>query len=506
MFAKEANLPANPYFDRIVSAATGITADSRLVEQGNIFVALQGRRQNGNSFIGEALRKGAGAIVTDQSLDIYPDIPVFVVSNARRTLAHLCAWYYGFPGRKLKITAIAGTNGKTTTALMIDTILRNAGYTTGFIGTDRIQIASDSFGSSLTTPDAPTLQKCLADMVQQKVSHVSMETSAQGIELERVAAIPFHCGILTNISPDHFDFHGSFEAYVEAKKRFLELLSESSPLCAGIDDTRVAEIAGQYNGPLISFGIHNRANITADHISPLNGGCSFRMRAATPAATFEKTCTLSLIGIHNVYNALAATSACIIHQIRPEAIIDGLARFKGVERRMQIRQLGDFTVVDDTALNPGSIDAVFEAVKQLPAAGRIVLVTAIRGNRGTVINRENAAQFVKWGNFFNIERIIVSSSHSHIDSLNYVTAEEETAFLKTLSQANFSFAHFRELPDAISYALTMLKAGDLLLLLGAQGMDPAGSILDTLLHARETTNLTLETKQNHCSLPSEERP
>ena len=173
---------------------------------------------------------------------------------------------------------------------------------------------------------------------------------------------------------------------------------------------------------------------------------------------------------------------------------------------MQIRQLGDFTVVDDTALNPGSIDAVFEAVKQLPAAGRIVLVTAIRGNRGTVINRENAAQFVKWGNFFNIERIIVSSSHSHIDSLNYVTAEEETAFLKTLSQANFSFAHFRELPDAISYALTMLKAGDLLLLLGAQGMDPAGSILDTLLHARETTNLTLETKQNHCSLPSEERP
>jgi len=505
VFAREENLPANPYFDRIISAATGITADSRLVEQGNIFVALKGRQQNGNYFIGEAIRKGAGAIVTDQSLDIYPAIPVFVVSNARRTLAHLCAWYYGFPGRKLKITAVAGTNGKTTTALMIDTILRNAGYTTGFIGTDRIRIASDNYGSSLTTPDAPTLQKCLSNMVQQKVSHVTMETSAQGIELERVAATPFHCGVLTNISPDHYDFHGSFDAYVAAKKRFLTLLSNPSPLCANFDDTRVAEIAGQYNGPVISFGLHSRANITADQISLTDGGCSFRIRAATPAVTFEKTCTLSLVGIHNVYNALAAASACIIHQILPEAIIDGLARFKGVERRMQIRQLGDFTIVDDTALNPGSIDAVFEAVKQL-SPGRIVLVTAIRGNRGTVINRENAAQFVKWGKFFNIERIIVSSSHSHIDSLNYVTAEEETAFLKTLSQANFSFAHFRELPDAISYALTMLKAGDLLLLLGAQGMDPAGAILGNLLNARETTGLPQQTEQTPCSLPAGERP
>lgn len=485
LFALHESRPANQFFDRIITCATGIAADSRLVQPGNVFVALKGLHSNGNFYIGEAIRQGASAIVTEQPLDIQPEIPVFVVANARRTLAYLCARHYGYPGNKLKVTGITGTNGKTTTAAMIDGILNDAGYTTGFIGTDRIKIAAASHPSALTTPDAPTLQKCLYEMVRQKVTHVTMEISAQGIELERVIATPFHCGVMTNISPDHLDFHGGYDAYISAKKRFPDILSDTRPLCINIDDPLCAETARYYPGPVITFGIHTRADIMATQISPSTSGCSFRMCAVTPTASFDCVCLLKVCGLHNVYNALAATSACITYQILPETIIHGLARFKGVERRMQIRQLKDFTVVDDTALNPGSIDAVFQAVKQL-AFNRIVLVTSVRGNRGTAINCENATQFVKWGSFYNLERIIVTSSHSHIDGRNYVTAEEEAAFLKTLSQANLSFAHFRELPDAIAYALTQLRSGDLLLLLGAQGMDSGGNILDALLGSGKT--------------------
>jgi UDP-N-acetylmuramoyl-L-alanyl-D-glutamate--2,6-diaminopimelate ligase len=494
LFALKEYLPGDPFFDRIISIASGITADSRLVQPGNVFVAIKGLQDNGNYYIGEAIYKGASAIITEHALDIQPEIPVFVVANARRALAYLCARFYEYPGHKLKITAITGTNGKTTTAAMIDTILDNAGYITGLVGTDRIKIAADSFMSPLTTPDAPTLQKCLYEMVMQKVTHVTMETSAQGIELERVTAIPFHCGVMTNISPDHLDFHGSYNAYITAKKRFLDILPNSPPLCVNIDDPLCMEIAEKYAGPVLTYGIHTQANIMATHISLLSSGCSFRMHAVTPTASFNCACVLSLCGLHNIYNALAAASACIIHQILPETIMYGLSRFKGVERRMQIRQLRDFTVIDDTALNPGSIDAVFQAVKQL-SFNRIVLVTSIRGNRGTDINRKNAARFAKWGNFYSLERVIVTSSHSNIDDRNYVTAEEEAVFLKTLSQANLPFAHFRELPDAIAYALTQLEHGDLLLLLGAQGMDSGGSILDTFLSNVQTTVIPSNRRQ-----------
>lgn len=487
MFALKEYLPGDPFFDRIISFASGITSDSRLVQPGNVFVAIKGLQYNGNCFIGEAIRKGASAVVTEHALDIHPGIPVFVVANARRTLAYLCARYYGYPGQKLIITAITGTNGKTTTAAMIDTILTNTGYITGFIGTDRVNIAGTSYMSSLTTPEAPALQRYLHEMVLQKVTHVTMETSAQGIELERVAATPFHCGVMTNISPDHLDFYGSYDAYITAKKRFLNLLSGNSPLCINADDPLCAQIAGKYSGPIITYGIQTHADIMATHISLLSSGCSFRMRAVTPTASFDCACMLNICGLHNIYNALAAASVCIIHHILPETIMDGLSRFKGVERRMQIRRLKNNMIIDDTALNPGSIDAVFQAIKHF-SFNRIVLVTSIRGNRGADINRENAARLAKWGIFYNLERVIVTSSHSNIDSQNYVSAEEEAVFLKTLSLANLPFAHFRELPDAVAYALTRVEHGDLLLLLGAQGMDSAGSVLDKFLSDASTSN------------------
>jgi UDP-N-acetylmuramoyl-L-alanyl-D-glutamate--2,6-diaminopimelate ligase len=488
LFALKEHLASWEMFSHILSFATGIVSDSRLVEPDNIFVALKGFRDNGNSYIREAVGRGASAVITEYPLDIAPGIPIFVVENARRILALLCGWFYDYPADALHVTAVTGTNGKTTTATMIDTILNQSGLTTGVIGTDKIKIASSAYSSPLTTPDAPTLHRYLHEMRMRNVSHVTMETSAQGIVMERVAGIPFRCGVLTNVSPDHFDFHGTFAAYIAAKKRFLGILAADAPLCINADDAECIAISRHYTGPIITYGIHTAADITAADIMFTPEGCEFFIVSrrtlstldAKPIPPFSCFCRLNVHGTHNIYNALAATAVCLLYQILPDAIVLGLSRFKGVERRMQIRHLHDFTVIDDTALNPGSIDAVFQTIGQIPYQ-RLILVTAIRGNRGTAINHENALQFIKWSRYFHLERIIVTSSHSHIDSWNCVTAAEEAAFLITLSKANLPFAHFRELPDAITFALKHIQPGDLLLLIGPHGMDAATSVLENLL-------------------------
>lgn len=474
----------------VLTAATGVSCDSRLISFGNVFVAVRGFQDDGNSYISEAISRGASAIVTEQPLDITPDIPLFVVDNARRSLAELCSLFYGHPGNSLRITGITGTNGKTTTAAMIDSILKESGLRTGVIGTDKISIADKTYYSYLTTPDPPTLQKHLYDMVKSNVTHVTMETSAQGLELDRVTYIPFHCGILTNISPDHLDFYDSLNAYVQVKHRFLSILAPHAPLCVNADDPECMQIAAKYSGQIITYGLKNIVNITATKIINTATGYSFNLQADLPFLSWSHKCNLNVYGLHNVYNALAATAACLVHKIPDDHILKGLANFQGVARRMQTSCFNGFTLVDDTALNPGSLEAVFEAARHIPHR-RMVLVVAIRGKRGPVINLINAAQIVKWHSCYAWDHVIVTSSRSHTDSHNDVTDEEATAFLTTLSQANIPFVHFHELPDAISFALKQIKVNDLLVLLGAQGMDAGRSITDLLMATHLTTGLSV---------------
>jgi UDP-N-acetylmuramoyl-L-alanyl-D-glutamate--2,6-diaminopimelate ligase len=246
-------------------------------------------------------------------------------------------------------------------------------------------------------------------------------------------------------------------------------------------------IAGRYRGPVVTYGLYAKADVCATDIALNATNSSFRIHARgsmfnrfTGGIDINITCHLQVPGLHNIYNALAAAAGCLVNQILPESIQNGLARFKGVERRMQIREMRDFTVLDDTALNPGSIDTVFEAIRQL-SYRQIIIITAIRGNRGTEINRENALRLAKWAQTYQVQRVIVTSSHSHLDRLNRVSPDEEAIFLKTLTEANISFAHFKELPDAIRLGLQYIGSGDLLVLIGAHGMDDGVNILESIL-------------------------
>lgn len=461
----------------------GVTCDSRRVRPGYIFFALRGCLADGNFFAADAAARGAAAIVTDRPAGL-PElgVPVIAVPNARQALAECAAHFYRHPSRSLALTGVTGTNGKTTVAAMIEHIFRLAGRRTGLIGTVGVSIGAASFPSVLTTPDAVSLQEYLAAMRLDGVSHAVMEVSAQGIEMHRTHALHFACGIITNISPDHLDFHGGFAAYLEAKRRFPALLGEETPLVVNSADPLCRDMAAAGRSRTITCAVSQPADICAAIRSLTSFGSKFTLSFAPNAGlglADPVTVRLPLPGRHNIENAALAVAATVLQGVAPATAAAALASFSPVARRMEIFHLAGITVVDDTALNPGSLEAVLAAVEGFRFR-RLTVVNAIRGGRGGAINSVNAATLAarQAANPFTL--IVTASTHS-VAPADTVTAAEKTAFLAALDRAGSHYRYTETLPAAIALAAQNAAPGDLVLLLGAQGMDEGYQLLRSLL-------------------------
>lgn len=475
-----------------ITQATGITCHSDKVRPGYIFVAIVGRTTDGNAFAAAAAARGALVIVSDSPARLPPlTLPVITVPDARLALARLAALFYGNPSDKLHLVGITGSNGKTTIACMLEHIFTQAGLTTGLIGTIRVNTGTNSFPSTLTTPDAVSVQHYLAQMLKNKVTHAAMEVSAQGIDMHRVANVRFSAGILTNLCADHLDFHGSFASYLEAKAKFLDLLGTGTPLIVNIADPYCQAIASRFSGKLITAAIDSPADITASITHLTTYGSAFTVTVNRPLAAGNGQMlpagrypmTLALPGRHNVENALLAGIAALVHGLAPETIRAALADFRSVERRMNIFHLEGLTIVDDTALNPGSIDAVFAALASF-RYNRLIVVNAIRGQRGTAINAANAAALTGQRRKLPFE-LIITASNEQVGPADSVTAEEKLAFLTTLNTLKTDYTYTGTLSGAIRLALGHALPGDLLLLIGAQGMDAGRQVLSSLAKTPE---------------------
>jgi UDP-N-acetylmuramoyl-L-alanyl-D-glutamate--2,6-diaminopimelate ligase len=476
--------------ERWARKATGITCHSRQVLPGHIFVAICGRVVDGNSFAQSAADRGALAIVSDCPDKLPPlDIPVLAVPDARLALSALAAAFYQNPSWQLNLIGITGSNGKTTIACLLEHIFTQSGHPTGLIGTLRVSTGNHSIPSTLTTPDAVSLQHYLAQMVDNKLTHAVMEVSAQGIDMHRTAHVRFSTGILSNICADHLDFHGSFANYLEAKTRFLDLLADQTPFVVNITDPYCRKIAGRFTGRLVTAAIGNPADISVaiNHLTPY--GSSFTLALNKPLVTLsgqtlppcQYAMNLAIPGRHNVENAMLAIAAALLHDLPPTLIAGGLETFRGVERRLDTFCLNGFTVVDDTALNPGSIEAVFSTIKPW-SYRRLVVVAAIRGRRGTAINAENAASIAGCQRALPFT-LIVTDSADQVGAADKVTPEERLAFLQTLATLHASYTYTPTLLSAVKAALRQVAVGDLLVLMGAQGMDAGRQVLTAITPA-----------------------
>lgn len=362
---------------------TDVTADSRTAGPGSLFIALRGHTVDGHAFVDEARRSGAVAAVVEDCLDT--PLPQIVVPDTRRAAAVLAAVFFRHPSRAMRVIGVTGTNGKTTVTHLIDHLLRAGGARTGLIGTIQTRIGDRSSGAVNTTPEAVELQRLFAQMRDAGVSHAVMEVSSHALELDRVAGTRFHTAVFTNLTQDHLDFHGSMEAYREAKgKLFARLGNEYGDTRAdqafavvNLDDPVGKWMARQTTAQTVTYGVDRPADLRAREVEVDTRGVRFvaeidgrRTRVQVP-----------LPGRFSVYNTLAAVGAGWIQGLDLDWMADQLARVSGVPGRMERVDAGQpFGVVVDYAHTPDSLDNVLQALREV-ASGRLIVVFGCGGDR-----------------------------------------------------------------------------------------------------------------------------
>ncbi len=351
-------------------SVSAITADSRQVKPGALFVACTGGTADGHRYIPDAIAKGAAAVVGEQPLAGLA-VPYIQAENSRQALAYLAAAFYGYPARKLTMIGVTGTDGKTTTINLLYQILLTAGIKAGMISTVNAVIGDQVLdtGFHVTTPDAPDVQRYLSLMVDAGLTHVVLETTSHGWAQHRVDACEFDIGVVTNITHEHLDYHGSFEAYRAAKARLFTGLSETLPKPQGNprlavlnhDDSSYEYLDQVTKVRKISYGLRQGADVRAESIEYDSFGLHFTLKNDKLRVAIDS----NLVGAFNVSNCLAALAAAVTGLgIDPETAARGIAAFSGVPGRMERIELGQpFTAIVDFAHTPNALRVALETAR-----------------------------------------------------------------------------------------------------------------------------------------------
>jgi UDP-N-acetylmuramoyl-L-alanyl-D-glutamate--2,6-diaminopimelate ligase len=370
----------------------GIAYDSRKVKPGDVFVAIPGYKVDGTEFVPQAIENGAKVIVAEKELKVPEGIDFQRVPCARKALAYLAAKFYDYPSRKLKLIGITGTNGKTTTAYLIESILKNAGYKVGIIGTVGSRINGKDIDTSLTTPESLDLQALLAEMVKEGVTHAVMEVSSHALALERVAECDFDIAIFTNLTHDHLDFHKTREEYLAMKRKLFQNLKTDGIAIVNVDDPASRHFVDVIKGEVITYGVsqakHELRSTRHNEFDTRVSGFIIRENEMVLKINSLEIRT-PLIGVPNVYNIVAAYQCGLSLGIQQMVIKKGIESLKGVPGRFERIDCGqDFSVIVDFAHSPDSLQKLIETYRSLTSGtstgsvqGRIILVFGCPGDR-----------------------------------------------------------------------------------------------------------------------------
>lgn len=351
---------------------TGLCSHSQFVSPGNLFVAKKGLVHDGTRFIGDAVAAGASAILTDL-YDPFLALPQLIHPNVAAIEALLADHYYGHPSRQMKVVGVTGTNGKTTVSFLVEHMLKKLGLPTGLIGTVEWRVGDQCLSAAGTTPDVITCHKLLREMVSAGCQAAVMEVSSHGLHQGRAAEIAFDVAAFTNLSPEHLDYHGSMDAYAEAKSILFQQLDEGGvAVLNGDDPTRFTTLARQLN-----YGINPDAELRAEEVTLKEKGLSFTVVYREARARVSS----KLIGRFNVSNLLAAIGVGLGLGYSLEACVESLKGFKGVKGRLQqVPNSLKRTVVIDYAHTPDALKNVLMTVRDF-AKGKVIVVFGAGGDR-----------------------------------------------------------------------------------------------------------------------------
>lgn len=358
---------------------TSISADSRLVKKGALFVAITGFQQDGAKFIPQAIEKGAAVIVNESAAP--GSRSSVVVRDARAALATIAANFYGRAVDKLSLVGVTGTSGKTTTTKMIESIFDATGQPVGLIGTIEYRAGDEKLVADRTTPDAVVLHEWFQKMAKAGVTHVVMEVSSHALALKRTFGIHFDAAVFTNLSRDHFDFHKDFEDYYAAKRILFDQIDKSRRTAAvNIDDEYGRRLIGELGrDTVVSFGRRSDAGIRpADNFEVSVRG--LRGSVITPSGTVRVES--NLLGQPNLYNWLGAIGAALIVGIPIRTIEAGIRNLKSVRGRFErVSAEGGPTVIVDYAHKPDALEKLLHAVRDLAGGRRVVILFGCGGDR-----------------------------------------------------------------------------------------------------------------------------
>jgi UDP-N-acetylmuramoyl-L-alanyl-D-glutamate--2,6-diaminopimelate ligase len=360
----------------------GIAYHSKRVERGFLFAAIRGLEFDGHQFIQEAIERGAQALLLEEVRD-FPNRTTILVPNSRKALAMAASNFFGNPSSKVKLVGITGTNGKTTTTYLLESIFKKAGYSVGVIGTINYRYGQKVTRASNTTPESLDLQRILREMVNEGISHVIMEVSSHGLDLDRVFGCQFDHAIFTNFTLDHLDYHKTFAHYFESKRKlFAESLMQSQKqgrfAVTNSDDPRGEEMVKGIDLPVIRYGMGPSCDVTADQMVSTFDGLSCRLK--TPKGEFSVHSTL--MGRYNFYNIMAAVATSIGMDIPLKIIKDGVETLEGVSGRFEkVENRKGIHIIVDYAHTHDALERVLVGIRNIQEDGKVITVFGCGGDR-----------------------------------------------------------------------------------------------------------------------------
>ena len=361
---------------------TRITADSRKVIPGTLFVAVNGHASDGHDYIADAIRKGATGIVCERLPEDEEilrcaqngNVQIEVVDNSRRALALLADEFYGHPSRKLKLVGITGTNGKTTTVTLLYNLFRSLGHKCGLLSTIANYVGDERFETENTTVDPVTLNELLARMVEEGCEYCFMEVSSIGVEQDRVTGLQFAMGIFSNLTHDHLDYHKTFAEYLRCKKLFFDNLPKEAIALVNVDDSHGNVMVQNTRAQVVTYSVKGLADHTARIIEQSFEGMQLKIDG------IETWCRL--IGAHNAYNLLAIYSAAVCLGADRTDTLVSLSSLESAPGRLEnLRGPKGLSVVIDYAHTPDALENVLTTLRSIAPERQLICLFGCGGDR-----------------------------------------------------------------------------------------------------------------------------
>lgn len=425
---------------------TGVSYNSADVKPGYVFVAIKGFKTDGHKYIGDALKRGAAAIIAEDYTEISDAVQI-IVENSRIAEAMVSANFFERPSEKFKLIGITGTNGKTTVTYLVKHILDSLGYKTGLIGTNQNMIGDRVLETGRTTPDSFELQKLFHEMALENVTHVIMEVSSHALELSRVYGCNYEVGAFTNLTQDHLDFHITMDNYAKAKAK---LFTQSKYAVINGDDAYGSKMAENAPCEVKTYGMETKCDLTAYDVSYDKNKVCFLLDGTKYS--------LLIPGKFSVYNALCAIGICRSLGLSESDISRTLAKASGVKGRAEIVDTGDtdYTIMIDYAHTPDGIENILKAARGF-AKGRVVIVFGCGGDRD---NTKRAIMGKIAGELADF--VVITSDNPRTENpLAIIKMVEEGA-----KESTAPYIVVENRRDAIKYAIENAKKDDVIILAG----------------------------------------